>query len=144
MGLLNVLADEMSAEDVMQPAPVWNSWDQGGSPPRLYVMASGQAITQSVRGLGSDALGDFLKLHRDRFDFVLIDSPPALLIADALAIATVADGVLVVADAKTSKPEAVGRLVEQLEHVGARVLGGVLGRYEHPRGSRRHYYHRIG
>jgi capsular exopolysaccharide synthesis family protein len=140
VGLLNVLADEMSAEDVLQPAPVGNAWDQGGSQPRLYVMASGQAVTQSMRGLGPDALSEFLKLHRDRFDFVLIDSPPALLIADALAIATVADGVLVVADAKTSKPEAVGRLVEQLEHVGARVLGGVLGRDDPPWGGRQHYY----
>jgi capsular exopolysaccharide synthesis family protein len=142
VGLLNVLADDVPIEDVWQPVSLRHPWDPASrAPARLYVVPSGHAITQSLRALGADAIANLLKVQREQFDFVLLDAPPALLVADALAIASAVDGVLVVADARTTKPEAIRRLLEQLEQVGANVLGGVLNRDGHPQWPR-HYEQR--
>jgi capsular exopolysaccharide synthesis family protein len=139
VGLLNVLADDIPIEEVWQPVSLDHRWDRSTEArTHLYVVPSGHAVTQSLRALGADAMANLLKLQREQFDFVLIDAPPALQVADALAIATEVDGVLVVADATTSKPEAIRRLMEQLEQVNANVLGGVLNRDEHSRWTR--YY----
>jgi polysaccharide biosynthesis transport protein len=139
VGLLNVLADEVPIEEVWQPVGLGPPWEPATEmPARLYVVPSGHAITHSLRALGADAVANLLKLQREEFDFVLLDAPPALLAADALAIATAVDGVLVVADARTTKPEAIRRLLEQLEQVGAEVLGGVLNRDGHPLWPRRY------
>ena len=137
VGLLNVLADEVPIEEVWQPVNLHHRWDRSPeSPAHLFVVPSGHAVTQSLRALGADAMANLLKLQREQFDFVLIDAPPALQVADALAIATTVDGVLVVADATMTKPEAIRRLLEQLEQVGANVLGGVLNRDEHSQWTR--------
>jgi succinoglycan biosynthesis transport protein ExoP len=139
VGLLNVLADDVPIDEAWQPVSLRHPWDPASEEPtRLYVLPSGHAISQSVRALGADAVANLLKVQREQFDFVLLDAPPALLVADALAIATAVDGVLVVADARTTKPEAIRRLLEQLEHVGAHVLGGVLNREGQPRWPRRY------
>jgi polysaccharide biosynthesis transport protein len=137
VGLLNVLAAEVPIEEVWQPVSLERRWDRStDAPAHLFVVPSGHAVTQSLRALGADAIANLLKLQREQFDFVLIDAPPALEAADALAIATAVDGVLVVADATTTKPEAISRLLEQLEQVGANVLGGVLNRDENSRWTR--------
>jgi polysaccharide biosynthesis transport protein len=139
VGLLNVLADDVPINEAWQPVSLRHPWDPASEEPaRLYVLPSGHAISQSVRALGADAVANLLKVQREQFDFVLLDAPPALLVADALAIATAVDGILVVADARTTKPEAIRRLLEQLEHVGAHVLGGVLNREGQPRWPRRY------
>jgi Mrp family chromosome partitioning ATPase len=62
------------------------------------------------------------------FDFIVLDCPPALVVADALALAPLVDAVLVVADAKESDRDAVTRLRDEVEQVGGRIVGAVLNR----------------
>jgi capsular exopolysaccharide synthesis family protein len=142
VGLLNVLADEVAIEEPMRSLPPSQESNKlADGEPRLDILASGHAFTHSGRGLSADALGNLLKDLRDRYDFVILDAPPALLMADALAIAASVDGVLVLADAVTTKPASIRRLLEQLDHVNARVLGGILNRNESPRRAGRSGYH---
>jgi Mrp family chromosome partitioning ATPase len=78
--------------------------------------------------MDSDAMRRFLKEQRDQFDFLVLDCPPALVVADALALAPLTDAVLVVADARAGDREAVSRMKEELEQVGGRIVGAVLNR----------------
>jgi capsular exopolysaccharide synthesis family protein len=142
VGLLNALADEASVEDVTQPVDLPRRWKEPGEVhSSLRVLPSGYAVTRSMRGLSSDQLGSLLKDLREEFDFVLIDSPAALLVADALAAATTVDGILMVADARTTKPESIKWLRQQLDQVDAHVLGGVLNRDESPNWKGHKRYH---
>jgi Mrp family chromosome partitioning ATPase len=59
-------------------------------------------------------------------------------VADALALAPLVDAVLVVADARESDRELVGRMKEELEQVGGRIVGAVLNRSR--QAGRNHYY----
>jgi Mrp family chromosome partitioning ATPase len=59
-------------------------------------------------------------------DFIVIDCPPVLAVADALVLAPLVDCVLFVADATATPRGAVVQARAQLDQVGARVLGAVL------------------
>jgi Mrp family chromosome partitioning ATPase len=59
-----------------------------------------------------------------------------------MALAPLADAVLVVADAKESDREAVSRLKEELEQVGGRIVGAVLNRSKQASKSSYYYEHR--
>jgi capsular exopolysaccharide synthesis family protein len=63
---------------------------------------------------------------REAATFVIIDAPPISAVADALALAAVADGVLLVVRAGKTRRPAAQRVKEQLERVGANMLGVVL------------------
>jgi polysaccharide biosynthesis transport protein len=96
--------------------------------PNLRVLLSGPAPAHPSALLDADPMRQFLKEQRDRFDFIVLDCPPALVVADALALAPLVDAVLVVADARRSDRELVGRMREELDQVGGRIVGAVLNR----------------
>jgi capsular exopolysaccharide synthesis family protein len=96
--------------------------------PHLLVLPSGPPLAHPSALLDGDRMRQLLKEQRDRFDFIVLDCPPALVVADALALAPLVDAVLVVADARRSDRELLGRMREELEQVGARIVGGVLNR----------------
>ena len=104
----------------------------------LWVMVSRPASPQVAAQLGSDAMRRLLEAQRESFDFIILDCPPALAAADALALAPLVDAVLVVADRGSTNRKAVARLREQLEQVGGKVLGAVLNR--DPTGPRAYQY----
>jgi capsular exopolysaccharide synthesis family protein len=94
----------------------------------LWVIVSRPAPPQVAAQLGSEAMRRLLEAQRASFDYIILDCPPALAAADALALAPLVDAVLVVADSGSTNRSAVARLREQLEQVGGRVLGAVLNR----------------
>ena len=106
--------------------------------PNLWVILSGPLPAPSAL-MDSDAMRQFLKEQRDLFDFIILDCPPALVVADAMALAPLADAVLVVADAKESDRELVSRLKEEIEQVGGRIVGAVLNRSKQA-GKSTYYY----
>ena len=94
----------------------------------LWVIVSRPASPQVAALLGSDAMRRLLEVQRDNFDFIILDSPPALAAADALALAPLVDADLGLADSGSTTRNAAAHHREQLEQVGGRVLGAVLNR----------------
>jgi succinoglycan biosynthesis transport protein ExoP len=96
--------------------------------PNLRVLLSGPPPAHPSALMDADPMRQFLKEQRDQFDYIILDCPPALVVADALALAPLADAILVVADARESDRELVSRMREELEQVGGRIVGAVLNR----------------
>ena len=107
--------------------------------PNLWVVLSGPLPPHPSALMDSDSMRQFLKEQRDLFDFIILDCPPALVVADAMALAPLADAVLVVADAKESDRDMVSRLKEELEQVGGKIVGAVLNRSKQA-GKSTYYY----
>ena len=107
--------------------------------PNLWVVLSGPLPPHPSALMDSDAMRQFLKEQRDLFDFIVLDCPPALVVADSLALAPMVDAVLVVADAKESDRDLVSRLKEELELVGGKIVGAVLNRSKQA-GKSTYYY----
>src|SRR5439155_23764939 len=103
------------------------------------VLASGPVPARPAELLQSEQMGELLAELRDVADFVIIDTAPVLLVADALALAPLVDGVLFVADAEGTSRGAVAHARESLEQVGAPLLGSVLNNFDPTKVSG--YYH---
>jgi capsular exopolysaccharide synthesis family protein len=140
-GLSNLLTDGTPAGK--RKAPVADGKQMASElwsvAPNLWVILSGPLPAHPSALMDSDAMRQFLKEQRDLFDFIILDCPPALVVADAMALAPLADAVLVVADAKESDRELVSRLKEEIEQVGGRIIGAVLNRSKQA-GKSTYYY----
>lgn len=107
--------------------------------PNLWAIPSGPPPPHPSSLMDSNAMRQFIKRRRDLHDIILFDCPPALAVADSLALAPLVDAMLVVADAKKSSRSAVSQLGELLQQVGGTVVGSVLNRSRQPSGVG--YYH---
>jgi capsular exopolysaccharide synthesis family protein len=109
----------------------------------LSVVTSGPPVPNPVVLLGSERMRAFLADARRTSQFVILDAPPVMGLADSRVLAPMADGVMIVVRAgKTQKPS-LERACAQLESVGAQVIGTVLNGAEADDGSAyyyRHYY----
>jgi polysaccharide biosynthesis transport protein len=76
-----------------------------------------------------------------RFDHVIIDSPPLIPFPDAKALASIADGVLLVARYGTTERKALRECFEMLDEVRATPLSVVLNAVERDSPSFRYYRH---
>src|SRR5439155_5058229 len=103
----------------------WESL-KSGSIDNLWVMSSGKIAEQPTELLQSTAMQELVAEQREVVDFIVIDCPPILAVADALVLAPLVDGVLFVADADTTPREAIAQARAQLDQVGAPLMGAVL------------------
>ena len=94
--------------------------------PNLKVITAGPMPANPADFLTSTEMRVLLKVVADRFDHVVIDSPPAISFADASIISTLVDGVVIVAHGDRTSRRAVKRVKQRLEAVGANVYGVVL------------------
>jgi succinoglycan biosynthesis transport protein ExoP len=103
---------------------------RSGKVENLWIMSSGKISEQPTELLQSEAMRELLTDQREVVDFILIDCPPVLAVADALVLVPMVDGVLYVADAQTTPRGAVLQARAQLDQVGAQIVGAVLNDVE--------------
>ena len=78
--------------------------------------------------LGSAAFDELLEQLRSRYDLILIDSPPALLVTDAVLISTKMDAVLWVTQAGVITRPYLARAAHVIERNRMPVIGFVMNR----------------
>ena len=88
-GITEVLTGVASIEDVLHQHPAL---------PDLYILPSGTRPPNPAELLSSDAISTLLNQLRGRFEEIIIDSPPLLSVTDGTVLASLADGVVVVAE----------------------------------------------
>ena len=94
----------------------------------LHLIPCGYLPPNPAELLGSPRMRELLRGFASRFEWVLVDAPPILAIADAPVLSTFVDGlVLVVAADRTARP-AVQRTIDQVTAVGGKIVGVVLNR----------------
>ena len=116
-GLTNVLAREIDVDDVLVRIP-------GNANVRL--LPSGPLPGNPAEVLESHAMERVIARLRDQADFILLDSARLLGVSDALVLCRLADGVLFIANAATTRRTIVNQARAQLGHVDAAVVGAVL------------------
>ncbi len=106
----------------------------------LRVLPAGSIPPNPNELLGSRRLAELLDALDGMADILVLDSPPALAVADAAVLAERADGVLLVLEAGRTDRQAAATAAEQLRRTGCRLLGTVLNKVPLP-GERGAYYH---
>lgn len=130
VGFTNVVAGTISIEDALQETEV----------PNLRVLTSGPIPPNPPELLNSKAGRACLERARQMSDFLIIDTPPALVMADARIVASIAGAVLLVISVQEAGGHEIARTSDQLAQSGAHVLGVVLNKLTHENGGYYGYY----
>ncbi len=89
--------------------------------------------------MGGRRLKDFDTRARGLFDFVVYDTPPLSIAADASLMATHADGVLLVINVRATRRKAAVKAIDQLRRANVNLLGVILNRISGERSSSYYY-----
>jgi succinoglycan biosynthesis transport protein ExoP len=120
-GLSSVLAGSITLDQGIQ---------HGVQVPTLDVMAAGPRPPMPSELLGSPAFDQLLEELRSRYDIILIDSPPALLLTDAVSIASKTDATLWVARAGVVTRPQLARVTQLIQRNSIPIIGFVLNRMD--------------
>jgi len=115
-GFSSLIAEDKEIPDVVQETVV----------PNLWALTCGPRPQNAADVLTSPRLPQLFDVLKEKYDFVIVDSPPLLAVTDASVIAPQADAVLMVVRLTKHARHAAVRATEMLDSLGARVLGVVI------------------
>ncbi|MGB6423377.1 MAG: polysaccharide biosynthesis tyrosine autokinase [Anaerolineales bacterium] len=130
-GLSDVVLDtKVSVSEQVQETSIEN----------LYLLSSGALPPNPTELLGSSRMKAIIGDLESDFDLVIFDSPPVLVVADAVILGSYMDGVIIISDVGRTRSAELKRSVEELQRGRANVVGVVLNRVS-SRGSGYYYNH---
>jgi len=94
--------------------------------PCLDILPAGSRAPNPAELLGSHTMGHLVHDLQQRYDFVLLDSPPILPVADGLLLSRLVDSVVLVVRSRATDRKVAQEARRRLLRVNARVLGVVL------------------
>jgi capsular exopolysaccharide synthesis family protein len=130
VGLTNYLTTELMLEDVILQTPVDN----------LYFMPSGILPADAAGILNSRRMSELIQDVKQRFDLVLVDSPPILGVSDASVLASEVDLTMLVVQHRKLPRNMLLRVKHAVENVGGHVIGIVLNNVDVRSDSQYQYY----
>ncbi|HVL11096.1 MAG TPA: polysaccharide biosynthesis tyrosine autokinase, partial [Gemmata sp.] len=116
IGLASVVSDQADLGGAVQTSEIEN----------LSLLPCGPRPANPAELLSSVKFQEVLDELRATYDFVIIDTPPILAVSDPVAVASRADGVLLVFRMSRDARPAAERAKEELAGVGGRLLGVVV------------------
>jgi capsular exopolysaccharide synthesis family protein len=134
-GLTNILGGMKTENEVIQ----YTSYDN------LNVITSGSVAPNPTELLASFHMEELIKNLEKNYDYIILDSAPVNLVSDALSLAKLVDGVLVVVRENTTTYPNIDAALDKYELIEGRVLGFVLNGASLMQGSnsksKYYYYH---
>ena len=130
VGLSNYLTTKLELEDVILQTPVDN----------LYFMPSGILPADAAGILNSRRMSELIQDVKQRFDLILVDSPPILGVSDASVLASEVDLTMLVVQHRKLPRNMLMRVKAAVENVGGNVIGVVLNNVDVRSDSQYQYY----
>ncbi|ALP90953.1 CpsD/CapB family tyrosine-protein kinase [Clostridium butyricum] len=114
-GITDILIGKEKLEDTIK---CYNS--------KTAILPAGNIPPNPSEILGSQSMINLLSFLSERYDIVIIDSPPVGVVTDAQVISAAVDGTIVVIKAEETKAKRVTEAVNLLKKVDANIIGMVL------------------
>lgn len=127
-GVTNCLLQNLEVEEVAQKCMVEN----------LSILSSGPIPPNPAEMLNSEQTRSLWSVLPEKYDYVLVDGPPVLAVADASILAEQVDGVILVLWSGHSRIDVARQAKEQLLRAGANIIGVVLNQVDM---NRNNYYY---
>ena len=115
-GLSNILADLDSDQEAIHKDIY----------PNLDVIFSGDVPPNPSELLSGERMQQMLDKLSQKYDYILIDTPPVTMVSDVCIVASLLDGVLLLARQGKTRKDALKQAVNQLKLTDAKLLGYVL------------------
>jgi len=119
----------------------WRNYIKATEVPNLHALTSGPIPPNPADVFGQERFKRLLKELREEFDWVFIDSPPAVSLADATILAPLCDMVTFVVKHNENDKDLIRRCVSDLRKVNPNVIGGVLNSIDVHRSDFKDYYY---
>jgi succinoglycan biosynthesis transport protein ExoP len=130
-GLSTLILGEGRPDELIHPTSI----------PNLFVLPCGPIPPNPAELLHTAAFDSILVDLAKRFDRIIIDSPPAGVVADAIVVSARVDGTLIVLKGGETSRDAAARTIRSLLDVKARILGAVLNNLDLEDQRYGSYYH---
>jgi capsular exopolysaccharide synthesis family protein len=130
IGLSNLLDGQCQLSEALQESATWNLW---------VITSGGPVLDRPADLLQSEAMADIISQVRELADFVIIDTPPILLVSDALSLAPMVDGIVLVVRAGETTRTTLWRARMELAQVHGPVIGTVMNASNALHGEFRRY-----
>lgn len=137
LGLTNVLNGDCEPSDASHTTPLAT----------LSVMPSGPIPANPAEALTLPEMSELVELLREQYDYIIIDTPPMLVVTDPSITAGMVDGVVLALRIRRKCKHASKEAVNILRAVGAKILGVVINNSDDASGSdgyRGYGYYRYG
>ncbi len=112
--------------------------------PGLVLITAGLKPPNPAELLGSATMEQMLRQAREQFDIIIIDTPAALPVTDALVVAPKADAVILIVQAFRTPAKAAQHVRASLDRFGAYIAGCVFNRIPQHKGYAAYYYSYYG
>jgi len=130
IGLSSFLSGQTEFDGVVQKTDVEN----------LFLVSGGLHPPNPSELLASDKIKEFIDKAEDNFDFILFDTPPVAVVADASILSHVVDGTIIVIESGKTVKKVLPRIDQVFKEAQARVIGFLVNRASPTRTAGYHYY----
>lgn len=108
----------------------------------LDILTAGPTPPNPSEILGSNSMKELIEEVREKYDRVLVDSPPIGLVTDPAILSAIVDGTIMVVNFGKTHIDAAQRAKQLLDNVNANILGVVLNKVPISRnGYYKNYYY---
>jgi len=130
-GLTNILVEEVAVDECIQGTLVEN----------LRILTSGPIPPNPSELLGSVKMQKLMDYLKTQADYVIVDAPPVIAVTDACVLASRVDGIALVVNSDTIRPEMAQKAKELLIRAQGHILGVILNRVEIEEEDAYYYYY---
>ncbi len=111
---------------IMKKATLSDASTKDTEQENLDIISSGPIPPNPTELIASDSMKSILDKLTINYDYIIIDTPPVGILTDAAIISTLADGVLLVIKAGSTKKEMVKKAIDNIEKVNGNILGAIM------------------
>jgi exopolysaccharide transport family protein len=119
-GLSNILVGDSTLAETIHKSHI----------PNLHIITAGRVPPNPSELLGSDNMAALLKILSEKYDRVLIDSPPVTAVTDAVLLSRMVDSVLLVIRANKTPKKIVKHAIDLIYGVNGHLIGALLNGLE--------------
>ncbi len=130
-GLSDCLSGQATLEEVTRKTPINDNF---------FYISCGTHSPRPYELLESSEMKKLLKELKNKYDYIIIDTPPLLTLSDALALVPEVDGTVLVCRHEVSYVSDIAKTLNTLNFAKANVLGIVVNDYTTQEGERYKYY----
>ena len=96
--------------------------------PNLHILESGTIPPNPSELLSSTNMRNLLELLKSMYDLVLLDETPSMIVSDSIALSTMVDSTILIAENKVSKINELKKTKRQIQDVGGKIMGVILNK----------------
>jgi len=129
IGLSSFLSGQASFEDLIKKTKIDN----------ISFVSGGLHSPNPSELISSHKMKEFIDKAKERFDFIIFDTPPIAVVTDAVILSKVVDGTIIVLESDKTGKRVLPRIDRMLSDAKARIIGIILNKISHMHGG--YYYY---